>query len=219
MRTRGALGVIAALHVGLAAACSSAHRTPRGPSGPTVAPGIERRYTYHDRAIPAGSQEFSGTWQVRPEADAPSPKVALCLAECDRRIPGDRTRPGKLRRRHRDDPVQADLRSQDQAAGIIARVVDARNYYILRANALEGNVKSVHLSQRHPDAARLRVGHVRAGTWHQLRLEATVTTLTGFLDAAKVVTATDARLAIGRVGPWTKADSVTCFDDVIVSAR
>lgn len=41
--------------------------------------------------------------------------------------------------------------------------------------------------------------------------------LRGFLNGQPVVEATDATYKAGRIGLWTKADSVTCFDDVVVT--
>jgi hypothetical protein len=41
----------------------------------------------------------------------------------------------------------------------------------------------------------------------------------GFLNGQQVVEATDDSFRSGGVGLWTKADSVTCFDDVFADAR
>lgn len=89
--------------------------------------------------LPAGAEVFSGSWQVRVEDDAPSkPNVlcqtgttefpAVCLSE---KVYGDLVASVQFK------PVSG---SDDQAAGIIFRVQDRFNYYVLRANALENNV-------------------------------------------------------------------------------
>ncbi len=57
---------------------------------------------------------------------------------------------------------------------------------------------------------------VPGGEWHELRLEIRGTTLIGYLDGVRVVQGIDTTFAAGGVGLWTKADSVTCFDDVAV---
>ena len=57
---------------------------------------------------------------------------------------------------------------------------------------------------------------VTSGQWQELRLEASGDRLRGFLGGQPVVEATDATYKAGRVGLWTKADSVTCFDDMVV---
>ncbi len=59
-------------------------------------------------------------------------------------------------------------------------------------------------------------GKAVAGQWQELRVEATGDRLRGFLDGELVVETTDATYKAGRVGLWTKADSVTCFDDLSV---
>jgi len=58
---------------------------------------------------------------------------------------------------------------------------------------------------------------VVAGQWQELRLEVSGDRLRGFLNGQLVVEATDSTYRAGRVGLWTKADSVTCFDDVVVT--
>jgi hypothetical protein len=53
-----------------------------------------------------------------------------------------------------------------------------------------------------------------SGIWHELRVELTGRTFRGFLDGKQVSEASDDHFKSGGVGLWTKADSVTCFDDV-----
>jgi len=104
----------------------------------------------------------------------------------------------------------------DQAAGLIFRVIDQSNYYILRANALENNVNLY----RYRDGARDPIGEgqgtISPGAWYELRGEATGDKLTGYLDGKEVVTAVDGTFGTGRVGLWTKSDPVSCFDDATV---
>ncbi len=57
---------------------------------------------------------------------------------------------------------------------------------------------------------------VASGKWQERRVEASGDRLRGFLDGKLVVEATDTTYRAGRVGLWTKADSVTCFDDMMV---
>jgi hypothetical protein len=106
----------------------------------------------------------------------------------------------------------------DQAAGIIFRVQDKDNYYILRANALEGNVNFY----KYAGGKRRRItqaqAKVLAGAWQELRVEMTDNRMRGFLNSQLVAEATDDSYPAGRIGLWTKADSVTCFDDVYSTA-
>lgn len=57
-----------------------------------------------------------------------------------------------------------------------------------------------------------------SGRWQELRVEVAGSRYRGFLNGALVVEATDYTFKAGQIGLWTKADSVTCFDDVEVRA-
>jgi hypothetical protein len=62
-------------------------------------------------------------------------------------------------------------------------------------------------------------GEVKTGAWHELRAQARGDRFTIFWDGKKVLEQQDATFsAAGRVGVWTKADSVTLFDDLSVAA-
>ena len=107
----------------------------------------------------------------------------------------------------------------DRAAGIIFRVQDRDNYYILRANALEDNVILFRYASGSRSTIKEGSAKVPSGQWQELRVEAEGTRFRGFLDGLLVVEATDDAYLAGGVGLWTKADSVTCFDDFRVTAK
>jgi hypothetical protein len=113
--------------------------------------------------------------------------------------------------------------SQDRAAGIVWRARDANNYYVLRANALEDNVvlyKTVDGVRSALDIVGRKGGYgveerVLANTWHSLRVDFKAARFSASFNGKQLfevgdVTFTDA----GKVGLWTKADSVTLFDEV-----
>jgi len=165
---------------------------------------------------PEGSEVFSGEWVVRAEADAPSKPNALCQtgrAEFPA-IALTSTVYGDVSVTVRFKPISG---GEDQAAGIIFRVQDKDNYYyILRANALEGNVNLYLYASGRRSGIKEGSAKVTAGQWQELRVEASGDRLRGFLGGQLVVEATDATYKAGRVGLWTKADSVTCFDDMVI---
>ena len=103
---------------------------------------------------------------------------------------------------------------EDQAGGLVWRAKDANNYFIARANALENNVHIYHtVGGRRVQFDGVNV-KVTGGEWHALRVEFRGPNFVVFLDGHKVLTATDATFVdAGMVGVWTKADSVTAFDD------
>jgi hypothetical protein len=103
---------------------------------------------------------------------------------------------------------------EDQAGGVIWRCLDADNYYIARANALEDNVTIYHTIKGRRTAFKNVDRKVRSGMWHTLRVDFHGNRFTVTFDGEKVIEATDDSFsAAGKVGVWTKADSVTLFDD------
>jgi hypothetical protein len=60
---------------------------------------------------------------------------------------------------------------------------------------------------------------VPSSQWQELRVEVSGNTFRGLLNNQPVLEATDNSYKAGRVGLWTKADSVTCFDNVRVVAK
>jgi hypothetical protein len=105
----------------------------------------------------------------------------------------------------------------DQAAGLLFRIQDANNYYILGANALEGNVNFYKYASGRRSLIAEGQASVASGQWQDLRVEVVGNQFRGFLDGLLVVEASDDAYAAGRPGLWTKADSVTCFDDVQIT--
>jgi len=103
---------------------------------------------------------------------------------------------------------------QDQAGGVIWRCKDADNYYVARANALEDNVTIYHTIKGKRVSFKNVDTKVASGQWHTLRVDFGGNKFTVALDGEKVIEATDDSFSeAGKLGVWTKADSVTLFDD------
>lgn len=103
---------------------------------------------------------------------------------------------------------------EDQAGGLVWRWMDGDNYYVARANALENNVTIYDVIQGRRVERRRASRPVRAGAWHTLRVDFTGTHFVVSLDGERALEWDDAKIeAAGHVGLWTKADSVTLFDD------
>jgi hypothetical protein len=166
------------------------------------------------KAVVFGEPLFGG-WLVRAEPDAPSPPNALCqtgIAEFPSLVLGEAIY-ADLALATRFKPVRGRV---DQAAGLIFRVQDERNYYVLRANALERNVNFYRYSGGRRSPLAEGPVDVASASWQSLRLEARGSEFRGYLDDLLVVAAADATFPAGRIGLWTKADAHTCFDDVEV---
>ncbi len=103
---------------------------------------------------------------------------------------------------------------EDQGGGLIWRVKDANNYYVSRANALEDNVTIYHTVNGRRIAFKNFNTKVKSGVWHTLRVDFEGSKFTVTFDGNKVIEASDTTFTdSGKVGVWTKADSVILFDD------
>ena len=111
---------------------------------------------------------------------------------------------------------------EDQAGGIVFRFNDANNYYVARANALEDNVvlyKTVDGKRSSLQVKGRTFGYgvdtkVPSRKWSTLRVEFRADLFTVFLNGKKLFEVEDGTFKeAGAVGVWTKADSVTLFDD------
>lgn len=103
---------------------------------------------------------------------------------------------------------------EDQAGGLIWRWKDGNNYYIARANALENNVSLYHTESGSRKTIKYIDAPVSPNQWHTLRVEFSGARIKVFLDGKSYIDLSDSHiLGTGAVGVWTKADSVTAFDD------
>lgn len=116
----------------------------------------------------------------------------------------------------------------DQAGGLVWRYQNQDNYYLLRANALEDNVvlykvesgKRTDLPVRGEGRTYGKKIEVPAGQWSTLRVLANGTLFEVYFNGAKLYEVEDATFSTpGKVGVWTKADSVTQFDDLSVATK
>ena len=113
--------------------------------------------------------------------------------------------------------------SEDRAAGLIWRAKDADNYYVVRANALEDNVvlyKTIKGVRSALDIVGRKGGYgvkvpVPSGQWHTLRCDFAGNRFKVIYNGQPVFEVEDSSIAdAGMIGLWTKADSVTLFDDL-----
>jgi hypothetical protein len=103
----------------------------------------------------------------------------------------------------------------DQAAGLVARLKDTENYYTVRANALEDNVRLYKVVRGKRQQFAGASVKVPSGEWHMLTLEVKGTHFRVLFDNTRLFEADDPTFRDpGKVGLWTKADSVTYFDDL-----
>jgi hypothetical protein len=106
--------------------------------------------------------------------------------------------------------------SEDASAGIVFRF-SAGRYYVIRANALEDNFNLYYYDWGRHQITGARVKAPALGQWHKLRILAEGDHIKGWLNDQLLIDHRDSRFTSGRVGLWTKADSITAFDDLVVS--
>ncbi len=109
---------------------------------------------------------------------------------------------------------------EDQAGGVIWRWKDGDNYYVARANALEDNVSLYYTQNGRRNTIKYVDAPVAKNQWHTLRAEFAGTRIRVSLDGKTYIDVDDGHIGgPGAVGVWTKADSVTIFDDFTFGAR
>jgi hypothetical protein len=114
----------------------------------------------------------------------------------------------------------------DQAAGIVFRYQDEDNYYVVRANARENNVvlykvekgKRVDLPLKGVGRTYGERAQVPAKQWSELRVVVNGNLFAVHFGGRKLFEVEDDTFRnAGKVGVWTKADSITYFDNLVIA--
>lgn len=168
-------------------------------------------------------QGSDGKWVVMTDPNAPSKPNVVAQTSADKtdyRFPLLISDEGSSKDLELSVKFKAVAGEVDRAAGLVFRLQDANNYYIVRANALEDNYRLYHVikgSRRQFAGANFKV---TSGEWHELKVECVANKIICYYDGQKKIEATDDTFKDpGKIGLWTKADSVTYFDDLIVRAK
>ena len=206
--------------------CSTAStetiRFDRGTPG-TLPPGWTAAMTH------AGGEPL---WQITRDPTAPDPPFVLAQTSHDQtagRFPlaiwgGASIRDGEV-----SVAFKTVSGTVDQAAGIVWRYLDPNNYYIVRANALENNIvlykveNGVRLSipPKGMPSRSYGVKHdIPKAQWNTLRIVFKETQFTVSFNGVQVFETEDHTfMNAGKTGLWTKADSVTYFDNFSVTGK
>ena len=106
----------------------------------------------------------------------------------------------------------------DQAGGIAVRLLTPDDYYVVRANALEDNVRFYRVVKGQREQLGGAKVEVAPNVWHTLALQAKGDRFSISYDARTLFRAEDNTFADpGKVALWTKADSVTQFDSIAIT--
>lgn len=158
-------------------------------------------------------------WAVEADSSAPSAPNVL-------RQSGAGTFPWCIKKGASlaDGFVEVKFRSEkgneDQAGGVVWRWKDGDNYYVARANAMENNVSLYYTEAGRRKTLKYVDAPVPAGIWHTLRVEFIGQRISVALNGRTYIEHEDSHISgPGAVGMWTKADSVTAFDDFSYGPR
>jgi 3-keto-disaccharide hydrolase len=169
-------------------------------------------------AAPAGwvtgvTGRGSSRWSVEADATAPSkPNALKQSAKGD--FPWAVRKDAKLADGYVEVKFKALSGKEDQAGGVVWRWKDGDNYYVARANALENNVSLYYTEKGRRNTIKYVDAPVARNAWHVLRVEFQGARIRVLLNGKLYIELDDMRITgAGSVGVWTKADSVTLFDD------
>ncbi len=179
---------------------------------PDAAP-VER-FHFGQRGI-EGWKTVDGRWAVEQIAGTPSGKGVLVQRAVENTFnviiaPGGPYTDVDVSVRFK--PISG---REDASGGIVFRFAEGR-YYVVRANALEDNFSFYYYDRRRHEIASARVQRPGLGQWHTLRVVAVADHIQAYLNGKLLLDHRDARFRSGQVGLWTKADSITAFDDVVI---
>lgn len=174
----------------------------------------EETFDFESQGIESWTS-VSGQWVVEEMAGAPSGKNVLVQRATKNEFnvivaPGSPY--GDVEVSMTFKPIAG---REDASGGIVFRFTDGK-YYVVRANALEDNFRLYSYDRGRRQLATAAVKPPALGRWHTLRLVAVGDHMQAWLNGKLYLDHRDARFKSGRVGLWTKADSVTAFDDLHV---
>jgi hypothetical protein len=110
--------------------------------------------------------------------------------------------------------------NQDQGGGIIWRVQDNNNYYVVRMNPLEDNFRFYTVVGGKRKELVSEDIKAEAGKWHTMRVVHKGNKIQCYLNGKKLIETTDDTIPqAGKIGLWTKADAQTYFADVQITAK
>jgi 3-keto-disaccharide hydrolase len=104
---------------------------------------------------------------------------------------------------------------EDASGGIVFRFAEG-HYYVVRANALENNFRLYYYDRGRHQLATATVQPPTLGQWHTVRVVVVGDHIQAYLNGALLLDHRDSRYRAGQVGLWTKADSITAFDDLVI---
>ena len=174
----------------------------------------EQKFDFEAKGIESWTT-IGGQWVVEDFPGAPIGKKALLQRATKNEFNVIVAPPGPFT--DMDVSVKFDPLSgkEDASGGIVFRFTDGK-YYVVRANAIEGNFRLYSYDRGRRELASASVKAPALGQWHTVRVVAVGDHVQAWLDGKLYLDHRDTRFKSGRVGLWTKADSITAFDDLSI---
>jgi hypothetical protein len=109
----------------------------------------------------------------------------------------------------------------EQMAGVVFRYQNPSNFYVVRASALGHNLRFYAVTNNLFQIPVNLETNISTGEWHTLSVECNGNRIDCQLDGAASIKLVDSIGAntIGKVGFWTKSDSVTYFGDTKIEYK
>jgi hypothetical protein len=105
----------------------------------------------------------------------------------------------------------------ERMAGLAFRIQDETNYYVVRASSIGNTFRFYKVVNGQRGQIFGPQIPIPSGTWHELTVECEGTQIRCFLNRQQVIpTLTDSTFASGKLGFWTKSDSVSYFADPVI---
>ena len=170
-------------------------------------------------------------WEIRRDITAPSPPYVFAQVSADSaafRYPVAILDKPMIQNGEVSVRLKPVAGREDQAGGLVWRFRDLNNYYVVRANALANNIAVFrvengrwHSLQPKGASADGLIRHtVPSNSWSILKVAFKGPVFSVYFDHRRVIQVEDrAFQGAGKVGLWTKADSVTYFDDFRVAQK
>jgi hypothetical protein len=103
----------------------------------------------------------------------------------------------------------------EQMAGIAFRIQNETNYYVVRASSLGNTFRFYKVTNGERGPVIGPAVQIPSGVWHELTVECKGNAIRCLLDGKELITETDKLnpFFTGKIGFWTKSDSVSYFAD------
>ena len=174
----------------------------------------EERFDFETKGID-GWTTVGGQWTVEAMVGAPSGKKVLVQRATKNDYDVIVAPPGPYTAVDVSMKFKPMSGKEDASGGVVFRFSDGK-YYVVRANALEDNFRLYFFDRGRRQIASARVKPPALGAWHTMRVVAVGEQMHAWLDGTLLLEHRDSRFTEGRVGLWTKADSITAFDDLLI---